>query len=144
MKKLLVINTDGGARGNPGPAASGVVLRNEAGTVVHTHKEYLGSATNNVAEYTALIRALEAAKSLGATHLQINMDSELIVKQMLGHYKIKEPGLQKLAGEVLKLKNNFQHVAFTHVRREFNKDADRLVNEAIDEALGIAVPPPTI
>ncbi len=135
MNKLLVINTDGGARGNPGPAGSGVIIRDEQGSVLYQHKEYLGTATNNVAEYTALIRALEHGAALGGTHLQINMDSELIVKQMLGQYKIKEPGLQKLAGEVLKLKYKFVGVKFTHVRREFNKDADRLVNEAIDEAL---------
>lgn len=138
MNKALVINTDGGARGNPGPAGSGAIIRDESGQVLYEHKEYLGEATNNFAEYTALIRALEAAAKLRGTHLQINMDSELIVKQMQGSYKIKEPTLQKLAQRVIKLKNNFQSVKFAHVRREFNKDADRLVNEAIDEALGMA------
>lgn len=137
MKKLIIY-TDGGARGNPGPAGSGAVIRDEFGKMLYEHKEYLGEATNNFAEYTALIRALEAAAKLGGTDLQVNMDSELIVKQMQGSYKIKEPTLQKLAQQVIKLKNNFQSVQFTHVRREFNKDADRLVNEAIDEALGIA------
>jgi ribonuclease HI len=131
----LVINTDGGARGNPGPAGSGVVIKDEAGKIVHEYKEYLGKATNNTAEYIALIRALEAAKKLGATHLQINMDSELIVRQMLGQYKIKEPSLQALAQEVFSLRNQFENIVFIHVRREFNKEADRLVNEAIDEAL---------
>jgi ribonuclease HI len=140
MNKVLVINTDGGARGNPGPAGSGAVIRDESGKILYEHKEYLGEATNNFAEYIALIRALEAAAKLGGTHLQINMDSELIVKQMQGSYKIKEPSLQKLAQQVIKLKNSFQSVRFIHVRREFNKDADRLVNEAIDEGLGIAAP----
>ncbi len=132
--KQLVINTDGGARGNPGPAGCGAVIRDEAGKVLYEHKEYLGEQTNNFAEYTALIRALEAAVKLGASHLKINMDSELIVRQMQGSYKIKEPTLQKLAQQVIKLKNQFQSVEFAHVRRESNADADRLVNAAIDEA----------
>jgi ribonuclease HI len=140
MSKLLVINTDGGARGNPGPAGSGVIIKDDNGTVLYRHKEFLGSATNNFAEYTALIRALEHSKALGGTDLQINMDSELIVRQMQGTYKIKEPTLQKLAAEVIKLKNNFASIKFTHVRREFNWEADQMVNEAIDEALGISAP----
>lgn len=134
MKKLI-INTDGGARGNPGPAGTGVVIRADSGEIIYRHGGYIGTATNNVAEYKALIKALEEAVNLGGTDLQINMDSELIVRQMLGVYKIKEPGLQVLAQEVFKLKNNFKSVNFTHVRREFNKDADAMVNEAIDQAI---------
>lgn len=134
MKKL-VINTDGGARGNPGPAGIGVVIRAENGEIIYRHGGYLGTATNNTAEYKALIKALEEAYNLGGTDLQINMDSELIVRQMQGIYKIKEPGLQILAQEVLKLKNKFNSVNFTHVRREFNKDADAMVNEAIDSKI---------
>lgn len=131
MKKLI-LNTDGGARGNPGPAGIGVVIRDETNQIIYKHGGYIGEGTNNTAEYKALIKALEEASNLGGTDLQINMDSELIVRQMQGIYKIKEPNLQKLATEVIKLKSKFQSVNFTHVRREFNKDADAMVNEAID------------
>ena len=134
MSKIVVLNTDGGARGNPGPAGTGVVIKDESGAILYAVGEYIGEATNNVAEYKALIRALEQAHHLGATDVRVNMDSELIVKQMLGQYKIKEPTLQKLAGEVIKLRNNFEKVSFTHVRRELNKEADLLVNQAIDAA----------
>lgn len=134
MNKVVIINTDGGARGNPGPAGTGVVIKDEAGSILYAVGEYVGKVTNNVAEYKALIRALEQAHNLGATHVKVNMDSELIVRQMLGQYKIKEPALQELAREVFKLQNHFQQVSFTHVRREYNKEADRLVNEAIDNA----------
>lgn len=134
MKKLI-INTDGGARGNPGPAGIGVVIRNEAGEVVFEHGSYIGDTTNNVAEYTALIKAMETARDLAATDLLVRMDSELIVKQMQGHYKIKEPTLQGLAAQVLKLRNNFSSVIFTHIPREQNKDADKMVNQALDARL---------
>lgn len=130
--KKLVINTDGGARGNPGPAGIGVVIRDDAGLIVFQHGGYIGEATNNVAEYKALIKALETSRDLGATDLLIRMDSELIVRQMQGKYKIKEPTLQGLAAEVFKLLNSFQNFSFIHIPREQNKDADRLVNEAID------------
>lgn len=135
--KLLHINTDGGARGNPGPAALGVVIRDKDETIVKSFGEYLGEQTNNFAEYSALIRALEESQKLAGTHLDVRMDSELIVKQMNGQYKIKEPTLQMLAQKVLKLKKEFESVTFTHVRREFNKDADKMVNEAIDNHLSI-------
>ncbi len=131
MKKLI-INTDGGARGNPGPAGIGVVIRDESETIIFEHGAYIGDQTNNFAEYSALIKALETARDLGGTDLLVRMDSELIVKQMQGVYKIKEPTLQGLASQVLKLKSNFKSVVFTHVRREFNKDADRMVNQALD------------
>ena len=132
MNKIVVINTDGGARGNPGPAGTGVVIKDQKGQMLYAVGEYIGQTTNNVAEYKALIRSLEQAHNLGATELQINMDSELIVKQMLGQYKIKEPTLKELAGQVFRLQNHFQKISFTHVRREFNKEADFLVNQAID------------
>lgn len=133
----LIINTDGGARGNPGPAGIGVVISDEAGKIIGAFKEYIGEATNNVAEYKALILALvECNKILKEKseilNLEIRMDSELIVRQMQGRYKIKEPTLQVLASEVIKLKQAFQKVTFNHVRREYNKEADALVNEAID------------
>lgn len=131
----LVINTDGGARGNPGPAGIGVVIANDAGKIIGLHKKYIGEATNNVAEYKALILALEEAGKLGGTQISVRMDSELIVRQMQGRYKIKEPTLQVLGGEVIKLKNRFKSIEFAHIRREQNKLADKLVNEAIDEKL---------
>jgi ribonuclease HI len=128
----MTISTDGGARGNPGPAGIGVVIRDESETIIFEHGAYIGEQTNNFAEYTALIKALETARDLGGTDLLVRMDSELIVKQMQGLYKIKEPTLQELASKVLKLKGNFKSVVFTHIRREFNKDADRMVNQALD------------
>ncbi len=135
MHEALYINTDGGARGNPGPAGIGVVVRDGAGTLVAEFKQYIGETTNNVAEYQALILALEEARKTGAETVNIRMDSELVVRQMQGKYKIKEPSLQALAGEVFKLTKYFKSVNFTHVRRELNKEADKLVNAAIDEAL---------
>ena len=133
--KKLVINTDGGSRSNPGPAGIGVVIKTEDSELVYEHGEYIGEATNNVAEYKALIHALETSKALQATDLLIQMDSELIVKQMQGLYKIKEPTLQVLASEVKKLLTNFDKFTFKHVFREFNKEADAMVNKAIDAAL---------
>lgn len=132
----LIINTDGGARGNPGPAGIGVVFRDQHQKIIGEHKQYIAEATNNVAEYKALILALSEALALSPAPLalEIRMDSELIVRQMQGKYKIKEPTLKLLAGEVLKLIRNFKNVTFVHVPREQNKEADKLVNQAIDEA----------
>jgi len=135
MYKNLTIFTDGGARGNPGPAGIGAAILDEQGKVVKLLKNYIGEATNNVAEYKALIMALNSALLLDAENLQINMDSELIVRQMQGRYKIKEPTLVILAQEVLKLSNKFTSVKFSHIPREKNKLADKLVNEAIDQRL---------
>lgn len=132
MNKHLVINTDGGARGNPGPAGIGLVIKNEADELLYSYGGYIGETTNNVAEYSALIKALEESVHLGGTSLKIQMDSELIVKQMQGVYKIKQPTLQELAAKVLELLKNFESYTFVHVRREFNKEADALVNEALD------------
>lgn len=136
----LIIFTDGGARGNPGPAGIGVVITDQQGNIVKTFNKYIGEATNNVAEYKALILALEEAKKLQAAELLINMDSELVVRQMQGRYKIKEPSLKLLAAEVIQLRNNFKSVDFKHVLREKNKPADKLVNEAIDDYLGLTSP----
>ena len=135
MNKNLTIFTDGGARGNPGPAGIGVVILDEQKNIVKGLKKYIGEATNNVAEYQALILALKTAVEIGAENLKINMDSELVVRQMQGRYKIKDPGLKILAAEVLKLCNRFASVNFQHVPREQNQAADKLVNEAIDEQL---------
>lgn len=132
MKKVLIINTDGGARGNPGPAGIGLVIKDEAGQLVYSFGGYIGETTNNVAEYSALVKALEESFNLGGTDLRIQMDSELIVKQMTGVYKIKEPTLQELASKALTILNKFNSYSFVHVRREFNKEADALVNKALD------------
>lgn len=134
--KLLVINTDGGSRSNPGPAGIGYVIRSPEQEVLFERGEYIGTATNNVAEYKALIAALEAARDMKGTDLLIRMDSELIVKQMKGEYKVKEPSLQALHRQVRELLTNFTTYQFEHVLRQFNKDADRMVNQAIDGALG--------
>lgn len=167
----IIINTDGGARGNPGPAGIGAVIRSADNQIIAEYKQYIGEATNNVAEYKALILALEKALEISgkpspltplpsafasssakatedfqkamvdkegegnsATGLEIRMDSELVVRQMQGRYKIKEPTLKLLAAEVIKLRNHFKNVTFHHIPREQNKEADRLVNEAIDSA----------
>lgn len=131
----VVIYTDGGARGNPGPAGAGVVILN-GGSLVTEIKKYLGSRqTNNWAEYEALFLALEEAKRRGLTgEVEIRMDSELIVKQMRGEYRVKEPTLKPQYEKVRTLLADFAAVRFVHVRREENKEADRLVNEAIDSA----------
>lgn len=139
-QKTVVINTDGGARGNPGPAGIGLVIKNLEGEVLYSTGVYIGETTNNVAEYSALVKALEESVNLGATDVRIQMDSELIVKQMQGLYKIKQPALQELAAKVLILLKKFKTHSFIHVRREFNKEADALVNQALDEARGIGPP----
>ncbi len=133
--KKLWLSTDGGARGNPGPAGLGLVIKDDQGVILLEHGEYLGETTNNVAEYSALISALKFARTLEGTDVVIQMDSELIVKQMTGEYKIKQPHLQELASQVRKLLSQFNSYEFKHVLREFNKEADRLVNVAIDSAI---------
>ena len=132
----IVINTDGGARGNPGPAGIGVVIRKE-GNIVAEVKKYLGDdITNNWAEYEALVIALNEAKKLGLKdeHIEVRMDSELIVRQMKREYKVKDKNLKLQFAKVQDLLEHFKRVVFTHVPREENSDADALVNEAIDEA----------
>ncbi|MBW6432112.1 ribonuclease HI family protein [Patescibacteria group bacterium] len=131
MKKLI-INTDGGARGNPGPAGIGVLFSDENGEIVAKFKEYIGEATNNVAEYRALILALDKAKNLECQEIECRLDSELIVKQLKGEYKVKDEKMKDLYAKVQEL-IFFKPVNFIHVRREKNKEADTLVNEAIDE-----------
>jgi probable phosphoglycerate mutase len=126
-------NIDGGSRGNPGPAGYGIRIERDDGTVVEL-KESLGVATNNVAEYSALVAALRWAGSNGIRTLRIRSDSELLVKQMRGEYRVKNPGLQPLHEEARALARHIGRVTFEHVRREFNRDADRLANEAMDEA----------
>lgn len=132
----LITFTDGGARGNPGPAAAGIVVKNEAGKTLAAFGRYLGRQTNNFAEYTALLEALKKAKELGATEVDCVLDSELIVKQMRGEYKVKEPSLQKLFIQVYNAAGQFKKVSYRHVLRHLNKEADREVNKALDENLG--------
>jgi ribonuclease HI len=130
----IILNTDGGARGNPGPSGIGVVLKDETGKLLKAQGEYIGIATNNEAEYKALILGLKLAQNLQALEILVRMDSELIVRQMQGVYKIKDEKLKKLAQEVFRLKSSFKNIVFVHVPREKNSEADALVNEAIDNA----------
>lgn len=126
--------TDGGARGNPGPAAYGYVLEAEDGTVLAAEGEAIGVATNNVAEYRALLAGLERARDLGVSELEVVSDSELLVKQMRGEYKVKNAALRSLWAVAGDLVGGFDRVEFVAVRREHNELADRLVNEALDAA----------
>ena len=130
------LSTDGGARGNPGPAAFGYVLETEDGTILAAHGERIGVATNNVAEYSALVAGLERALELGVDELEVVSDSELLVKQMRGEYRVKNAGLLPLVEEARALIRRIGAVKFEHVRRELNKDADRLANEAMDSVTG--------
>ena len=129
----VIIHTDGGARGNPGPAAIGIVFYDSPKSKIFEFLEYIGERTNNFAEYTALITALQKAHEQGFTDVTCYLDSELVVKQLNGQYRIKEPTLQPLASEVNRFKKDFKTITFAHVRREQNKDADALVNAALDE-----------
>lgn len=124
--------TDGGARGNPGPAAYGYVLESEDGTVLAAHGERIGVATNNVAEYSALIAGLEKALELSIPVIEVVSDSELLVKQMTGEYRVKNAALQELSIRAARLARQIGSVSYTAVRREHNELADRLVNEALD------------
>lgn len=126
--------TDGGARGNPGPAASAYVIEAGDGTVLDAHGEAIGVATNNVAEYTALVDGLRRAAELGVTEIEVVSDSELMVKQMRGEYRVKNAALRELQQQAERLARTVGTVSYTAVRREHNELADRLVNEALDAA----------
>ena len=128
------LSTDGGARGNPGPAAYGYVLEAEDGTVLDSRGERIGVATNNVAEYRALIAGLEKAVELGIDELEVVSDSELLVKQMQGEYRVKNETLRELNEDANVLERKLGRVRYKAVRREHNELADRLVNEALDAA----------
>ena len=128
----LLVNVDGGARGNPGPAAIGVVVQDAGGEVLEERGERIGDATNNVAEYRALLLGIERAAALGASELELVGDSELIVRQVKGEYKVKDATLRELHGEVKRALRRFERWSIRHVRREHNAAADRLVNEALD------------
>ena len=134
----IVAYIDGGARGNPGPAGYGVRVETERGDLIEELCGFLGSATNNIAEYSGLLAALRYANEHGHRSVRIKSDSELLVKQMLGQYRVKNPGLQTLYQQAQTLARALERVTYEHVRREQNKDADRLANQAMDEGTGLS------
>jgi ribonuclease HI len=152
MTETITIQFDGGSRGNPGPAGIGVVLRAQDGTPIVTLGRFIGRATNNVAEYKALIVGLEKARELGATKISIKGDSELIVKQMLGEYRVKNPDLKVLYESAQRLFREFDKATIGHNYREDNSLADKLANLAMDRkgevtdvmdtGRSVPVPPP--
>lgn len=134
MKKII-IHSDGGARGNPGPAGIGAVLNSSDGTVLAKISQYLGETTNNQAEYKALIAGLEKAKELKADEIECYLDSELVVKQLNREYKVKNAELAPLFLKVHNLSLSFKKITFIHIRRELNKIADGLANQAMDRGV---------
>lgn len=139
---ILNIYTDGGARGNPGPAGIGVVFQNGSGDSIHNHKEYIGEATNNQAEYAAIIRAIELLlkskwfeenNKKEGSKIVCRLDSQLVVEQICGNYKVKNSGIVELMSQLKGLLNQIEiPIEFIHIKREQNKLADKLVNQAID------------
>lgn len=128
----LTIYTDGGSRNNPGPSATGIVIKNEQGETLAAYGEYLGRQTNNFAEYSAVISALKKAKGLGGTEIQLIADSKLIVEQLNGRWKVKEPTLQKLFVQAWNLLQGFKTYHIRHTYRHNNKEADAEVNKILD------------
>jgi len=137
MRKIIIY-TDGGSRGNPGPSAIGAVFCNEKGQIIKKYSQFLGEATNNEAEYKGVILALEKFKALFGkklaknTEIEIRSDSELLIRQLNGEYKILEPNIQSLFLAIWNLKIDFKKVKFKLISRKKNKEADRLVNEVLD------------
>jgi ribonuclease HI len=136
VPEKVVVNVDGGARGNPGPAAIAAVIATPDGELVESRGEVIGRATNNVAEYRALLLGIERAQALGARDVELVGDSELVVKQVKGEYRVKDAGLRPLHAQVRAALGAFDRWSIRHVRREHNVEADRLVNEVLDEAVG--------
>lgn len=134
--KKLKIYTDGGARGNPGPAGIGCVIFGEKGKVVEKISKYIGQATNNQAEYKALIAGLIKAKELGAKEIEVFLDSELVVKQLNREYRVKDKDLAPLFVQIYNISLGFKKIVFKHIFREKNELADKLVNQALDKADG--------
>ncbi|MDO8490010.1 MAG: ribonuclease HI family protein [bacterium] len=132
MGHKVTIYTDGGARGNPGPAGIGIVIVNESTSQRYGFGEYIGETTNNQAEYRALLFALEKSLDQGADEAACFLDSELVVKQMRREYRVKEPGLAQLFLKAWNIASQFKKVSFSHIPRARNKEADALVNKAID------------
>jgi len=130
----LIIYTDGGARNNPGPAGIGIVIKDETGNVLETHKEYIGEKTNNQAEYKALIKALEIVR--GKTKkIDFFLDSQLVVNQLKGLFKVKNSDIRNYLFKIRTLEQKFDEITYTFIPREKNKHADKLVNQAIDEEI---------
>jgi len=131
MKKLIIY-TDGASRGNPGQAAIGAIIRDEKGALVATISQSIGKTTNNQAEYRAIIAALEKALSLSAVNVELNSDSELVVKQVKGQYRVKKDTLRPLYEKVMQLKGRLEGFKIKHVPRQRNREADKLANAALD------------
>ncbi len=137
--KTLLVYTDGGARGNPGPAGIGIYITDESGTPVDRRYRYLGHRTNNESEYLGAYYGIERTIELGATHIILHMDSELVVKQLRGEYRVKQPHLQVFCKQIKDMVAEWGGtLEIIHIRREKNKEADRLSNKAMDEG-GISV-----
>lgn len=134
MSLRVTVNVDGGARGNPGPAAIAAVIKDAEGEILRDESRFIGRATNNVAEYRALLLGIELAAELGATEVELIGDSELIVRQIEGRYKVKDEGLKPLHAEAKAALADLPAWSIRHVKRKFNAEADRLVNEALDAA----------
>ena len=131
------IYVDGGARGNPGPAAAGAIITAEDGTVLYSAGIYLGCATNNVAEYSALVSGLRKALELGAAEAEVISDSELVVKQIVGDYRVRNDGLKPFYRQAQELAGKLERFAIRHVPRKQNREADKLVNRAIDASCNV-------
>ena len=129
--KKVVIKTDGACRGNPGPAAIGAVIRDEQGNIITTISRAIGTTTNNQAEYRAIIAALEKAIELGARQVDLHSDSELVVRQIRGRYRVKKASLRELYQKVVQLQGKLQAFTVTRIPREENREADRLANQAL-------------
>lgn len=138
MKKLTIY-TDGASKGNPGDAGIGVVITDEDGSLLCEIGEYIGNATNNVAEYSALIRGLEEALRLGAIAVELSTDSELMARQLAGVYKVKSPNIKPLFDKAVSLLRSFARITITHVVREYNKRADELANEGVKKHQNIVL-----
>lgn len=132
MKNNLILYTDGCCRGNPGPAGIGVVIKDPHKKILKELSEYIGEATNNIAEYSALIRGLETAGELGAEEIKVFMDSELVVKQLSGEYRVKDEGMKELFRRTIEILKDFRSFEIKHIDRSKNKEADKLANRAID------------
>lgn len=130
--KKLILYIDGGARGNPGPAGIGVVILDENGKKIKEFGKYIGETTNNIAEYNALLYGLEEALILRGDEIIINMDSELVAKQLSGDYRVKDPGIKPLFERAANMLKSFKNFEIKHIKRELNKEADKLVNKAIN------------
>ena len=131
--KRLTIYVDGASRGNPGPAAVGVVIKDEKGITTLKASSSIGRATNNQAEYTALIMALQEAKRLRASHVEIRTDSQLMAQQITGNYRVRNAHIRPLFEQAMQLMTTFQHCSIDHIPRDLNSEADALANEALDK-----------